>query len=533
MNGGQSLAGTVAAASTALSDLDGQLDERTAAVLERRRRATRVRRRGWLVRRVLLAADALGLVLALTAVEVVRNGAGDSLTTKDEVLFVCLMFPFWVVLAKLAGLYERDEERAEYFTIDELVALVNVATVATWAFYVVVNLDGLAALELSTVTVFWVAWIAGLATARAFARALVHRHVLYLQNAVVVGAGHVGQAIATKFVRHPERGINVVALMDDVPRELAAHLRHLAVLDVEQLPFVVRLLDVERVIIAFTGDSHHRTLSLLRDLERLQIRVDVVPRFFEGLGPSVRLYELEGMPLLSLPRVRISRSMRFVKRVFDVVVSFSLLVLGLPLFAYIAWRVRSDDRGPILYRQARVGRGGAQFDAFKFRTMHVRYCRGDAYGGEAAERAIDTILAERTRGEEFRRTHKLRDDPRVTPYGRRLRQSSLDELPQLLNVLRGDISLVGPRAITNDEYEQYCTQEGNIANAPSWLEGYWKIKGLRPGLTGYWQINGRSEVSYRERVRLDLAYVRNWSFPLDLKILAKTLRVLVSRQGAY
>jgi exopolysaccharide biosynthesis polyprenyl glycosylphosphotransferase len=528
-----SLAGTLAAASDALASLDALLDERTATVMAQRRRTTRTRRRGWLVRRVLVASDALGLAFALGMVHLLQPGANDQISTGDQILVLCLTFPCWVVLAKLYGLYERDEEQAEHSTVDELVALVNLVTVFSWAFYVVAHLTSVAEPELSSVTVFWATAIVGTATARASGRALVRRHPLYLQNAVVVGAGHVGQGIAARFVHHPERGINVVALVDDVPRALRDDLQHLAILDLDQLPWIIRLLDVERVIIAFTGDPHYRTLSLLRNLERLQVRIDVVPRFFEGLGPSVRLYDFEGMPLLSLRRVRISRWMRLVKRLFDVVVSFVMLVLALPLFAYVAWRIKSEDPGPILYRQERIGRGGSRFDSFKFRTMYLPYCRGDVYGSETAERAMDRILLDRARREEFDRTHKLRDDPRVTPLGRMLRQTSLDELPQLLNVLRGDLSLVGPRAITNDEYERYCDVAGRIADAPSWLEGYWKIPGLRPGLTGYWQINGRSEVSYRERVRLDLAYVRNWSFLLDLGILAKTARVLTSRDGAY
>jgi exopolysaccharide biosynthesis polyprenyl glycosylphosphotransferase len=295
----------------------------------------------------------------------------------------------------------------------------------------------------------------------------------------------------------------------------------------------VRLLDVERVMIAFTRDPHDHSLSLLRKLEPLEVRIDVIPRFFEGLGPSVRLYELEGMPLLSLPRVRISRWMRLGKRLMDIVLSFVLLVLALPLFAYAALRIRSSDPGPVFYRHTRVGRGGVEFEVLKFRTMYLEYCRGDAYGGESAERAIDGILLDRARRQEFDRTHKLRDDPRVTRVGRMLRRTSLDELPQLLNVLLGDMSLVGPRAITLDEYARYCDVEGSISDAPGWLEGYWKMPGLRPGITGYWQVNGRSDLSYRERVRLDLAYVRNWSLLLDLEILARTARVLLSRDGAY
>ena len=181
---------------------------------------------------------------------------------------------------------------------------------------------------------------------------------------------------------------------------------------------------------------------------------------------------------------------------------------------------RLDSSGPALFRSERIGAGGQRIRVMKFRTMRER-----------ADDELHALLEDDQARAEFQRTHKLRNDPRVTRTGSWLRSTSLDELPQLYDVLRGRLSLVGPRPITIAEYEQFVRgREGN----GSWtgVSGYWDIPGLRPGLTGLWQINGRSAIAYGERVRLDKIYLSNWSFRLDLLILAKTVRALAVRAGA-
>jgi lipopolysaccharide/colanic/teichoic acid biosynthesis glycosyltransferase len=228
---------------------------------------------------------------------------------------------------------------------------------------------------------------------------------------------------------------------------------------------------------------------------------------------------IEGMPLLGVPPVRLSRSSRLIKRTIDVGASALALLLLAPFLALLAIAVKLDSRGPVLYRHRRVGRGGKAIDVLKFRTMRLDACRGERYGGEAAERLFGELLAESSRRDEFETTFKLKDDPRVTRVGRTLRRLSLDEFPQLLNVLRGDLSLVGPRAVTEDELWRYGEDVDDLL-------------AIRPGVTGYWQVNGRSRLSYEDRVRLDLSYVGGWSLALDANILVKTLRTLV-RSDAY
>jgi lipopolysaccharide/colanic/teichoic acid biosynthesis glycosyltransferase len=230
---------------------------------------------------------------------------------------------------------------------------------------------------------------------------------------------------------------------------------------------------------------------------------------------------LDGVPIIGLSPNRLSRSSLLLKRTMDLVLSGLGLVLLAPVFALIALRIKLDSTGPVFYRHDRIGQNRRPFRLLKFRTMQANYCRGPKYGGEIAEQEFKRLMQDPERREEFETNHKLRSDPRVTSFGSFLRRKSLDELPQLVNVLRGELSLVGPRPIVADELNRYGEDVDTLL-------------ALRPGLTGYWQVSGRSDSTYEERVRLDVAYSSNWSLQLDLSILAHTLRLLVkSPRGAY
>jgi lipopolysaccharide/colanic/teichoic acid biosynthesis glycosyltransferase len=224
------------------------------------------------------------------------------------------------------------------------------------------------------------------------------------------------------------------------------------------------------------------------------------------------------------------------KRVVDAALAaLGLLVLS-PLLAVIAVAIKLDSRGPVLYLSERVGRGGRRFQLYKFRTMHSHACRGERYGAAGAEQLFDELMADPTHRAEFQRLHKLRKDPRVTRLGALLRRSSLDELPQLANVLRGHLSLVGPRPVMAYEVDKLALiadgARKRITGVVVHPPGYWEFDWLRPGVTGYWQVTARSEVGFEERVRLDLLYTRNWSLRLDLRIALRTLGALAGR-GAY
>ena len=498
------------------------LDDRTRAILNRRQRATVQRRRGWFVSRSLLVADLAGLLLAFVFAQEIYasriHGAG-ALSQLNEFLAFVLSLPVWVVAARLYGLYDKDEKRADHSTADELVRMFHLLTVCTFLLYAASLLTDLFNPEFSKLLVFWLLAIASTMTLRAIARSVCRRHISYLQNTIIVGAGEVGQTIALKLLKHPEYGLNLVGFVDSQPKDRFAGLEQLSVLgDPDDLLHLVGLLDVERVILAFSNEAHEETLALLRQLGEVDVQVDIVPRLFDGLGPRMSIHPLEGIPLLSLPPLRLTTTSMLLKRATDVVIAAVALVLAAPVMALIAAALH-ETGGSVLFRSDRIGRHGVRFKALKFRTMQERL------PDEDASAALHRLLQDPNRRAEFERTHKLADDPRVTRMGKWLRKSSLDELPQLWNVLRGEISIVGPRPITAEEFDLLGDEKLD--------RGYWSITDLRPGLTGYWQINGRSEMDYSDRIRLDTAYLNGWSLGLDLTIIAKTFRVLTLQRGAY
>jgi exopolysaccharide biosynthesis polyprenyl glycosylphosphotransferase len=320
----------------------------------------------------------------------------------------------------------------------------------------------------------------------------------------------VGQLTARKLLAHHEYGINLVGFVDSEPKERRSDLGHLTLLGPpEELPEMIKLLDVERVIIAFSNDSHEETLDLIRSITDLDVQIDIVPRLFEVLGANVGIHTVEGVPLISLPPLRLSRSSRLLKRAMDVVIAALALVVLTPLFVVVALAIKVTSRGPVFFRQIRMGEGDKTFRIFKFRTMSA-----DA---ESQKQNV-AYLNMHARGDS--RMFKIPNDPRVTRVGSFLRRSSLDELPQLLNVLKGEMSLVGPRPLILDEDQ----------HVEDWAR---KRLSLRPGITGLWQVLGRSDIPFEEMTKLDYLYVTNWSLGEDLRLIFLTLPALARSRAAY
>src|SRR5205807_3141256 len=217
------------------------------------------------------------------------------------------------------------------------------------------------------------------------ARAWCRRRISYVQNTIVLGAGVVGQLIARKLNQHPEYGLNVVGFVDRAPRERRADVEHVALLgSPERLPELVRMLDVERVVVAFSSDAEHETVDLIRPLRDLDVQIDIVPRLYDLVGPNVSVHSVETLPLVGLPPARLSRSSRLIKRAIDVMGAAAALVLTSPLFVLFALLIRRDSPGPVFFRQRRLGQNMREFTVLKFRTMkastgdtaHREYIRG-------------------------------------------------------------------------------------------------------------------------------------------------------------
>jgi exopolysaccharide biosynthesis polyprenyl glycosylphosphotransferase len=488
--------------------LRATVNERTLELVERRRRSAVIKTRGWLVRRMLLTADVVGLVAAMALAEwlVNRHSGHGTLDARGEIVAFVVSLPAWVVVAKLYGLYDHDEVRTDHSTVDDFAGVFHMVTVCTFLFWAISYVTRVAHPTPPKLLIFWVAAVGLISFGRASARAIARRNVAYLQNTVIVGAGEVGQLIAKKLLNHPEYGINLVGFIDPRPKERRDDLEHLALLgDASRLPAIVRLFDVERVIIAFSNDSNEETLELVRELRELDVQVDIVPRLFELVGPGVGIHTVEGLPLVGLPPSRLSRSSRLLKRSMDLAVACPTLLMMSPLFALVGLLIKLDSPGPVFFRQVRMGSGDQTFRIFKFRSM-----RADA---DACKDEVAHLNKHLGPGGDPR-MFKITDDPRATRAGRILRRFSMDELPQLINVALGQMSLVGPRPLILDE-DKYVE-----AWARRRLE-------LKPGVTGIWQVLGRDDIPFEEMVGLDYLYVTNWSPWNDLRLIFRTLPALV------
>jgi exopolysaccharide biosynthesis polyprenyl glycosylphosphotransferase len=470
--------------------------------------ARRGRRRGWLVRRMLVLADLVGLSLAFVAVGFVAVGL-----KWDVVIAVILSLPMWIVIARLYHLYDYDEERTHHPTTDDLVGVFHLVTIGTWVMFVGLAATGLAHPDLTNAVLLWGFAIAFITLARTVARAFCRRSPLYVQNTVILGAGDVGQRVARKLLRHPEYGLHLVGFVDAHPKPRHDDLGDLKLLGgPDELAAIVQEHSVERVIVAFSGDTADETLAAVRTLNDFEIQVDIIPRLFDLVSPSVRIDTLEGMPLVELPPARLPRSSQMIKRTVDLVAASVLLVLLSPLLALLALAIKVDSKGPVFFRQIRLGRAQHPFAVFKFRTMFVG---SDTEAHRAyISKTMNADLAANGNG-----LYKLERHDAVTRVGRLLRKTSLDELPQLINVLRGDMSLVGPRPCIPYETEFFKPHQFDRFLVPA-------------GITGLWQVTARAYATFGEALDMDVAYARGWSLGLDLRLLCRTPIAVIRGRGA-
>ena len=479
------------------------LEPETLELIEAHRGTPPSKRRGWLVRRALLTADLVGLSVAFLVAELLFGLSGGSINEKAELFLFFLTLPAWAIAAKLYELYDFDEERAGHTTVDELTRVFHLVTVGAWLFFVGTWITGVVTPNIPKLVTFWALAIVLVSLGRGVARGMAQTRDTYVQNTIIVGAGDIGQLIGRKLRQHPEYRIRVIGFVDPEPKSLRGDLEDLPVLGPEtRLPTIVRLLDVERVIVAFSGDSHEKTLRVVRGLKGLDVQIDLVPRLFEVVGPNVGVHSVEGLPLIGLPAAKLFPFSRLIKRMIDVVGATTMLIVSSPLFAYAAWRIKRESSGPVFFRQERLGFEMRPFTALKFRTMKVD--TDDAEHREYIKATMSASASPTSNG-----LYKLDRSDAITPFGHWLRKTSLDELPQLINVLRGDMSLVGPRPCLEYETENF---------APHHFERF-----LVPaGLTGLWQVTARARSTFGEALDMDVAYARNWSLGLDLRLLCKT-----------
>jgi len=326
-----------------------------------------------------------------------------------------------------------------------------------------------------------------------------------VQRTLLVGVNEESTAVAEAMHREP--GYQVVGFLDDAhaPGTAVGHDTVIAPIDADTAA-LARRLGAGLVVVAPSAVEPGTLKRLAVGLEGSEVDLAIAPSLFEVVTRRLSVEAIGNVPLLQVAQIRLEGFRAFAKRVFDLAAAAVLLLAALPVMTIAALAVRFDSAGPIVFRQARVGKDQRPFTIYKFRTMVAD-----------APDLVEEVAPLNEAGHHF---FKVRRDPRVTRTGRVLRKWSIDELPQLWNVVRGDMSLVGPRPPLPEEVARYED---------------WHLRRLRvrPGVTGLWQVSGRSDVDFDEAVRLDIFYIENWSVGLDVAIALRTVRAVLGRDGAY
>jgi exopolysaccharide biosynthesis polyprenyl glycosylphosphotransferase len=327
------------------------------------------------------------------------------------------------------------------------------------------------------------------------------------ERVLIVGAGEVARTVMRAVVANPESGFNIIGFLDDNPVKGGTDIgRFKALGSLKNLADVVRDQLIDEVIITLPWQYHRKIVSIMTHCERENIRARIVPDLFQMTISRMHVEDVAGVPMIGVKEVSISGLNQVVKRSIDLFFSGLVVVLAAPLMALIALMIKLESPGSVLFQQERVGRNGRRFTVYKFRSM--------IEGAEEQQEALQNL--NEAEGPLF----KIRDDPRTTRVGKLLRKLSLDELPQFYNVLRGEMSLIGPRPPLPAEVKQY-------------QEWHKRRLEVSPGITGLSQISGRSELSFDETALLDIYYVENWSLGLDTKIMLQTIPRVIFGNGAY
>jgi exopolysaccharide biosynthesis polyprenyl glycosylphosphotransferase len=452
-------------------------------------------RRDALFRRMLMIADMIAIVGAF-ALTVVLSQRSLQLTWVG-----IIGLPVLLLGAKVLGLYDRDETLLRKTTLDEIPKLLQVATLCALVAWLAGGLLVAGELDRHEALFLWLALTAMLALARACARALALR-AAPMERCLFIGDEALAETVRAKLGLGGVKAQLVAHL--DLDKATPWAIDGLSSPRLSEIRDLACELDVHRAIVAPRSGDAGETLNLVRTLKAIGVRVSVLPRLLEVVGSSIEFDDLHGMTVMGVRRFDLSRSSAVVKRAFDLIGASLGLLLAAPLMAAIAVAIKLDGPGPVFFRQLRVGQHGKRFHVFKFRTMVPN-----------AESLKDSL---RDRNEAKEGLFKIADDPRVTRVGQFLRKSALDELPQLFNIVKGEMSLVGPRPLVVEEDQR--------------VEGWYRRRlEITPGMTGHWQILGPARVPLQEMVAIDYLYVANWSLWTDLKILLRTVPHVVGRRG--
>jgi Undecaprenyl-phosphate galactose phosphotransferase WbaP len=420
------------------------------------------------------------------------------------------VFLVWIFFFSYEGLYTK---RFSFW--DEIKTLWLAAFFSTAGIFTIVSVGKLSdSISRTVILLMGALSVIALPLVRMLAKKILRRLGLLKRRVLILGAGATGTLIANALRREPNYGYEVIGFLDDDAEKAGKKIDGIKVhTGVDRAEDYLRVCNITDLFIAMPGAGKERLQGLINSLQHKVARIFFVPDIFgvAVLGTNLQHFSNEEAFALELRNNLAEPLNNIVKRIFDITVSILLLPAFFLLLVVIAIFVKLDSPGPIIFEQERIGKGGRKFRCFKFRTMYA----------DAEERLRGLLEKESAAKEEYEKFWKLRNDPRVTRVGRFLRARSLDEVPQILNVIRGEMSLVGPRPVTREEIDKYYGESAELCLS------------VLPGITGLWQASGRSNTSYDYRVTLETWYVRNWNVWLDIVILLKTVGVVLKKEGAY
>lgn len=455
-----------------------------APIVRGRHSPDHVERSESLRRRLLVGAD-----VGATAAAMLGVLTGFALDQSALVLVAIL--PATVLLLKIGGLYNLDELRLDHTTLDEVPSLLQLTGLLALATVILHPLFGGGSLSRGRIPALWAASFAAVFCGRLMVRTAARR-ILHDERCLIIGEAGQAERLRQRIAASHATTRVVESLTGaDIDRLGGA----------EIIAGLVRDLGIHRIIVAPLANGSYDVVELVRTAKAVGVRITVLPQILAAAGPGVIFDQVEGIPMLGVPHLGLCRTSRVLKRAVDVVATSIGLVFLAPLLIVIAAAIRLDSKGPIFFKQIRVGRGGQPFYIAKFRSMTT-----DAETRKEGLRALSVA------GEGL---FKIVDDPRVTRVGSFLRRTSLDELPQLFNVLRGEMSLVGPRPLVTDEDAQVLGLDRSRLR-------------VKPGMTGPWQTLG-SRVPLQEMVTIDYLYASHWSLWVDCKILLRTIQHVMRR----
>jgi exopolysaccharide biosynthesis polyprenyl glycosylphosphotransferase len=460
-------------------------------------------RRDYYLRRLLAVADVACVALALVLAMALAGGARGH-SWREYLLYGAVTLPAWVVVFKMYGLYERDAKRLSHSTLDDLPPLFHALLLGCLLMWCWFTAAAPFKLVFATILLFGALALALVLAGRASTRAGFLR-LISPERVLLIGTGQTSGALIEKMRAKASLRLEPIGMVGcDHDAARAVDLPLLGCLEDVDLTALMVEHRVGRVVVADAEVDGGRLLRVLRDCKTVAVKVSLLPATFSALGPSVEVDDVQGVTVLGVNPSVLSRSSRMAKRSLDLIGASLLMLVALPLMAVMAVAIKLDSPGPVFFRQERIGGGGRRFRLLKLRTM---VSDAEAKRGELLSQSKDAGWLH------------LEHDPRITRVGRVLRLASLDELPQLWNVLRGDMSLVGPRPLIAEEDRM----------VDDWARGRLD---LTPGITGLWQVLGRTSIPFEEMVKLDYLYVTNWSLWGDIRLILRTLPAVLRRDGA-